>query len=62
MSSILSAIGAFLGQILKAIIPDLIKEGKKPRTAKPAGFDKDLQDDINSSIEKESNNDNGDSG
>ena len=60
MASILSAIGAFFGQILKFILPVLIKQGKKPRDVKPAGYDKCLQENINESIEKESNNDNGD--
>ena len=55
MGNILSAIGAFLGAILKAILPDIMKQGRKPRDVTSAGYDEDLQDDINSSIEEQIN-------
>lgn len=53
MSSVLAAIGAFIGSILKYIIPALFREGRKPREAKPAGFDEDLQNDIEKSIDEQ---------
>lgn len=55
MTAILQAIGQFIGMILKAVLPDLIKEGKKPKEVKTIGHDKDLQDDINASIEDQIN-------
>jgi len=49
----LAAIGAFLGNFFKAILPELFAQAKKPRDVKVLGADKELQDDINSSIEDE---------
>ena len=40
-----------MGELLRAILPYLIAEGKKPKDVKPAGYDPDLQNDIDSSIE-----------
>lgn len=51
MISILKAIGAFLGAIFKAILPEIIKESKNPKEVKTIGRNEDLQDDINRSIE-----------
>ena len=51
MGAILGWIATFLGSILKAILPNLLKQGRKPRNVQPGGFDEDLQKDIESSIE-----------
>ena len=51
MTALLKALGGFLAPILKAVLALLLQEGKKPREVKPAGYDEDLQNDINSSIE-----------
>lgn len=44
-----------IAEILKAIFGALFdqwnKEGKKPKDVKPAGYDEDIQNDINHSIE-----------
>ena len=53
MPSWLLAFITFLGKILSDSIPELIKQGKKPREVKPAGYDKDLQNDIDDQIEKD---------
>ena len=49
---ILKAIGGFIGAVLKAILPALLREWKKPRDVKPIGHDPDIQDDISAGIEE----------
>lgn len=51
MSSILAAIGSFLGAVLKAILPDLLKKSQEPRDVENVGFDEELASDIDKSIE-----------
>ena len=51
MTELLKAIGAFLGELLKAIFPEILKASKKPKEVKTIGHDEELQDDINKSIE-----------
>ncbi len=49
--TILKAIASFIGEILRSILPAIFKETKKPREIKTIGQDKELQNDINKSIE-----------
>lgn len=47
----IAAIGAFLGKLLKQILPGLMNQARKPRKTDFSGHDKELDDDINKSIE-----------
>jgi len=55
LMSFLSWLVTMLGKFFKEILPGLIKAGKKPREVKPAGFDKELKEDMDSSIENDIN-------
>ena len=48
--TILKAIFAFLGELLGKLIPELIKEGKKPKEVKPVGGDSETHDALDDSI------------
>ena len=48
---IAALIAEFIGRILKWVLPDILKQGRKAREVKSAGFDKELEDDINKTIE-----------
>ena len=50
MVSILRAIAAFIGPLLKPFLTWLAKESRRPREVKPAGADPDLLDDIDKQI------------
>lgn len=55
LMSFLSWLVTMLGKFFKEILPGLIKQGKKPREVKPAGYDKELKDDMDASIEQNIN-------
>ena len=48
---IAALIAEFIGRILKWVLPDLLKQGRKAREVKSAGYDKELESDINKTIE-----------
>ena len=50
MLKFIAAIGTFLGTILKAVLPTLLKEAKKPRSSQPAGYSKELKDDMDKQL------------
>ena len=52
---ILSWFATLLGGILRAILPSILKQGRKPQDAAPVGFDKDLQDDMKKKMEDQLN-------
>ena len=53
LTTFLKWIATFLGTILKAILPDLLKQGRKPRDVHVAGYDEEIENDISDSIEDE---------
>ena len=51
VSELLAAIGRFFGAILKAILPELIRESKEPTEVRPAGYDEALVEEFDQGIE-----------
>jgi len=49
----MKAIGQFIAELLRVILPFLFSEGKKPEEVKPAGYDPELDDAIDQDIIKE---------
>ena len=53
LTTFLKWIATFLGTILKAILPDLLKQGRKPRDVHVAGYDEEIESDISDGIDDE---------
>ena len=53
MTSILTRIAAMLGQVLKAILPEFIREWKKPQRTRVIGGDEELRSAVEDSIRDE---------
>jgi len=47
------AIGRFLGEVLKPLLPQIFKEKQKPREVKQAGHDPELQKDMEAELERQ---------
>lgn len=48
-----AALGQFFGEILKAIFPTFFDEYRKPSEIEVAGFDDEIEDDIDYGIDEE---------
>ncbi len=53
MAIFLKWAATFIGTILKSILPGIMKQGRKPRDVSVGGFDEELKEDIDDSIERE---------
>ncbi len=53
MLKFIVAIGTFLGTILKSVLPFLLHEAKKPRGSQPAGYSKELKEDMDRQLEEQ---------
>lgn len=53
MTRLLKWLGALLGQILKAVLPELVREVRRPQNPEMHGGDPGLQTDIERDMEEQ---------